>query len=334
MFSNEPLPLEGLKAANARIDIAATLVKTHQIDISDLKTTIALTNGKLSIDPLQANVAEGKLDGKISLDASGQQAALNQSLRITGLSPAKLKGLADKNIIEDSKIDFTLNLRGQGRSVAEIMGGANGKLLTKVGPGRLTNEGVDAAGGAFLLKSLQMINPLSSTDTHTVIECSVINFKITNGMAANENGIALQTKKLNILGGGTINLKTEALDIGVNPKVREGVGINLAGLAGMVRIRGTLTEPKAGADAKGTAIAGAKIGAAVATGGLSILAGAAMDQASEDQDVCAVALGKKPAKTAQKHTAPDTKTSAPEQKNMVEDTADKVKGVFKGLFGD
>jgi len=81
------------------------------------------------------------------------------------------------------------------------------------------------------------------------------------------------------------------LDIGVNPKPREGIGLNLAGFADFVRVGGTLSEPTPTTDATGLATAGAKIGAAVVTGGLSLVAEGLLDRSAGDVDVCAIASG-------------------------------------------
>lgn len=333
LFSKEPLALDALKNVNAKLDLQAAVIKTHQQDISDLKTTIAIKGGKLSVDPLQATVAGGKLNGSVTLDGSGKRARLDQQIRIAGLMPGQLRALAEKKRFDGGRLDLNLNVHGQGASMSDIMGSADGKLLAKMGPGQISNKdsGTGAGAGSGLLKTLQMLNPLSKQDSSTKIECAVVNFKIADGIAKNDSGIALQTDKLNILGGGAVNLKTEELDIGVKPKAREGIGINVAGLASLVRIRGTLTDPKAGADAKEAALAGARIGAAVATGGLSLLAEGVAGSASPDEDVCAVALGKKAATQA---SAKESTTAGTEKKGTVEDAADKVKGVFKGLFGD
>ena len=295
VFSPEPLALDGLKSADVNVSLTAKMVKTADMDLTDFTTKLVLAGGKVTIDPISAGVAGGKLSVRIVLDGSGKRASLNQDIRIVGLIPGQLPKLQEKKLLTGGKTDVTLALRGSGASVAEIMGNANGKLLVTMGEGQLKNEGTDVATGDMLFKALRMLNPMSSEDETTKVDCAVINFPIKNGVAENDNGIALQTGKLNILGGGSVDLKTEKLDIGAKPKPREGIGLNVTSLVDFVRLGGTLANPMPVTDAKGAATAGLKVGAAVATGGLSILAEGLFDRATVDEDVCAVALGQKPA---------------------------------------
>ena len=171
------------------------------------------------------------------------------------------------------------------------MGSADGYIKVDVGTLEISNKAAGIASADVLLKAFDILNPLSQTDDNTVIECAVVNFPIKAGKMTAETGIGVSTRKLNILGGGTIDLKTEKIDIGVNPKPREGIGLNLASLAEFVRLGGTLAEPAPATDAKGAATAGLKVGAALATGGLSVVAEGLWDRAGGDVDVCAVARG-------------------------------------------
>jgi uncharacterized protein involved in outer membrane biogenesis len=341
MFSTEPLSLAPLKQLDGRIELSVANLKTHQIELGNLHTIAVLQGGRLSLDPLKAAVAGGALDGAVRLDAAGAKPVLDQQLRISGLDLAQLPKIAEKKLIEGSKLDLNLAVKGRGISVAEIMGSAEGRVRIDLGPGILGDSAATGAAADALLSAVRLLNPLSSSDSRTRLECAVINFPIAKGVATNETGIGIQTDKLNILGGGSIDLKTEKLDIGAKPKPREGIGLNLAGIADFVRVGGTLSNPMPTTDLKGAATAGVKVGAAIATGGLSILAEGLFDRTTVDEDVCAVARGDKaPAATQQAQaaatgtTAPATTTAEDKPQGVVESVGGAVKGVFKGIFGN
>lgn len=335
MFPDDPLPLEGLRAidADVRLDIAE--LRHPSANLTDLVLAVALTNGRLSIPTLTAGIAGGTLDAGLSLDASGDIAALDQRLTVRGLKLAELPAVAAKDLIEGAPTDMDINLKGRGQSVADIMGKADGRIRVQVGAGTLTNRAASIGGADLLFKGLQMLNPMSGQADKTILECAVINFPVKAGVASSETGIGLMTSQLSVLGGGSINLASEAIDIGAKPKPREGVGLNLAALTDFMRIGGTLTNPKPVTDARGAAAGAAKVGAAVATGGLSVLAEGLFDRSTSGQDVCAVALG-----TAAAQPAAESSDGA-QGKSALEQTGDKakaagesVKKVFKGLFGD
>jgi len=245
--------------------------------------------------------------------------------------------MAGRKDIRGGATDLDLVIHGRGRSLATIMGAANGHLKLQMGQGVLANEALRLASSDLLLQGLNALNPLSAKEADTRLQCAVVNFRIDKGIAANTHGIAMQTDKLNILGGGRIDLKTEVIDIGARPESRKGLGINLSGLSDFVRLGGTLSDPHPVTDTAGTLQAAGKLGAAIATGGVSLLVEGLYDRVTVDDDVCAVALGKKPVAGA--------KSAAGREKSVLEkttDTASKtlkgaskaVKGVFQGLFGD
>ncbi len=139
---------------------------------------------------------------------------------------------------------------------------------------------------------------------------------------------------MNVIGSGTIDLKTEKLDIGITPQAREGAGISVGQLAELVRVQGTLANPKPGVDTMAALKAGAGVAAAIATGGLSILAQGLLDRSMADEDPCATALGQKPAKakttTASKEPEKSTTTKAVDTvKEAGSAVTDTIKGWFK-----
>ena len=87
-----------------------------------------------------------------------------------------------------------------------------------------------------------------------------------------------------IVGGGSIDLKTEKLNVEFNTKPRSGVGMSADLLVKpFVKLKGTLASPGIGLNEKGTLLSG---GAAIATGGTSLLVETAFDRATAEGDQC------------------------------------------------
>lgn len=237
-----------------------------------------------------------------------------------------------------ANIDF--QIEGQGVSLAEIMGGSDGHIRIDIGGLEISNQAAGIASADVFMKAFDILNPLSKSDDKTIIECAVVNFPIKGGLMQSKTGIGVSTRKLNILGGGSVDFKSEKIDIGVNPKPREGVGLNVSSLAEFVRLGGTLAAPKPATDAKGAASAALKVGGALATGGLSVLAEGLLDRAGADVNVCAIARGDEPppstVKTAEKSASKVTEVTGQAAKKTTEvlkGAGGKVKDAFKGLFG-
>jgi uncharacterized protein involved in outer membrane biogenesis len=331
LFSPEPLQLDGLKAVDADFNLTAGQVRTAAVVLENVKITLKLSNGKLKIMPVNATLAGGSLSSSLELDATGETAALNTSVDIKNFQPDTLPDLKDK--LSGGKTSIKVNARGSGKSVSAIMAGLNGNLLIQVGEGKLKGQATDLASSDLLLKTYRMLNPAAPDDAETRIECGVVKFTIKDGIATADKGIALATNKMNVIGSGVINLKTEELDIGVTPQAREGVGISVGQLAELVRLGGTLANPTPVTDTKAAFKAGLSVGAAVATGGLSILAQGLYDRASADEDPCAIALGATTAKPASAQKDAPVKSTTDKTITTVKEAGSAVKDKLKNLFG-
>ncbi len=328
VFSSDPLPLDGLKAADANLKFTTKQLITSSLTMDKVNLNIKLKNGKLDIAPLSGNYAGGKLTANVTLDASqGKTATLSEDITLKQIELGQIPQLKEKKLLTGGKTDVTIKSKGSGASVSAIMAGLNGNILINTGAGKISNEAIDEAGAGVVLSAFDMLNPMAEKEKHTAMECFVIKFDIKDGIAKTDKGIALQTTNVNVVGSGTIDLKTEKLDLGVKPQARENTGISLGSLVSMVRIAGTLAEPAPGVDAAGALTAGVSAGAAVATGGLSLLAQGLLSEDTADSNPCDIALGKAPKKTAK----PVEEKSTPAK--AVDTVKDSATGVIKGLKG-
>ncbi|MBL1140940.1 MAG: AsmA family protein [Proteobacteria bacterium] len=327
MFSSDPLPLDGLKAADVNLTFKTKKLITKDLIITDAAISLNLNNGKLKLSK-SGKAAGGTLAVNVDLDGSnGKTAVLNNSIEIKQIELGQIPSIQEKKLITGGKTDITIKAKGTGSSVSQIMAGLNGKLLVQAGKGQISNTALELASADALVSTLSMLTPGAKESDGSLLECAVVNFNIKDGLATAENGIAMSTNHMNVIGAGTIDFKTEKLDIGITPKAKEGIGLNLGQLAGLVRVGGTLTNPSPKADAEGALKTGLSAGAAVATGGLSLLAENFLSNGvADDTNPCDIALGKAPVKSA-------AKEKPAEEKNAVEKTTDTVKDAA-GAIGD
>jgi len=323
LFSSDPLPLAGLKTADVNLTFKTKKLITKDLTINDASISVKLNNGKLSLTKTGKAVG-GTISVKVNLDASnGKTAILSNNIEIKQIEIGLVPSIKEKNFITGGKTDITIDLKGSGSSVSQIMAGLNGKLLVKVGKGKISSEALDAAGVDAIMSTLSMLNPGAKKTDGSLLECAVINFNIKDGIATADNGIAMSTNEMNVIGAGSVNLKTEQLDIGITPKAKEGLGLNLGQLAGLVRLGGTLANPTPKVDTGAALKSGLTAGAAFATGGLSLLAeGLLSDGSDDDVNPCDIALGKAPKKTS---------TAKKPEKNTVEKTTDVVKDAASAI---
>ena len=326
VFPATKLPTGFLLVADTDIKAQAGEVLLKGMALKDVSLSLKLADGHMTLSPLEAGVAGGRLAADLELSAVKGVVQINADVKIKQLVPSRLPKFRDRKIIEDGKTDIFIKGAGEGRSAADILAGFNGQLLVQIGKGKLQNSMVNFAGADLLMTTLSKLNPLSGQEKVTELQCGVINFSIENGMARTDKGIAFETDKMAAVGSGTINLKTEELDLGVRPYPRKGIGINAGKFTQMARLGGTLAEPKTKFDTVAALKTAASTGAAVATLGLSLLAEGIFARTTADDHPCETALGKTSAKSSA--TTPATKTEEKPQS-----AGDKVKGFFNGLFG-
>jgi len=120
------------------------------------------------------------------------------------------------------------------------------------------------------------MNPFSESEPYTKIVCHAGALRVVDGKISARPGMVARTNKMDIATGGSVNLHNERLNMAFSSRSRKGLGISAGkAITPYFKIGGTLANPRLALDAAGAALSGS---AAVATGGLSILAGGLWDR--------------------------------------------------------
>jgi uncharacterized protein involved in outer membrane biogenesis len=332
MIPADPLPLESLKVADADLDLKVDrLVLPDKIPVEALAVRLVLAAGRLDIQPFSGRVGGGAFSGRLALDAaSGKVGVLTARLDAKTVDLGQLmQQMGRGDLVSGVKTDLTVDLKGSGGSVRDLMAGLNGDLLLTMGEGKINNKFVDFLGADLLTQLVEKLNPLRQSNPQTDLVCGVVKFAAKDGVATTDRGIAFETSQMNLVSSGTANLKTEGIDFSFRPSPREASGIGAGQLVSLLRLRGTLGEPKIGIDEMGAAQAAASLGEAVARGGISGLTGSLTKGAAADSHPCQTALGKPgaPSKTGAQPSAPPVAGQPGQQKGG------GVDQLLKGLFG-
>lgn len=320
LIPDTPIPLAPLQALDAEIDIIADHVISNGVVLEDLEASLALETGHLRLDPVRARLASGKLQATLGLDADASPPVLIIGVQLDDFRPGEFRALARSDLIESAPSDLHLQGQGSGQSPADIAGSFNGDLRLSVGRGTLGNNAANVIGADVLFSLLQQLNPLADEEARTDLMCAALKLAITDGVAQGEKAIGLQTDKVNVLGNAVIDLASETVAIRVQPTARRGIGVNLGTLAGGFTIGGTLTNPHLTTGDLVTKLkAASRVGAAIATSGLSLVAEGAFDRTFATEEPCRVVLGEADA--------------GKEEAGVLDRAADKARDLLDGLFG-
>ncbi|MCJ7595189.1 MAG: AsmA-like C-terminal region-containing protein, partial [Desulfobacterales bacterium] len=291
----------------------------------------------------------GTLDGRMDLVPlkDGLSLSLNLKVRQVGVENV-LKALKAKEGLE-GKVDVDIELSGQGRSIASLMSGLNGKTVIVSGNGRIKNEYIEVLGSDFATGAFRLINPFKEKTEYTPFNCFVSGFSVKDGLAE-ITALVMDTDQTTVIGQGRVNLKNEELDVALKPSPKKGLQTGIFGklslsfgeLAKPVKLGGTLANPSLTLDPALTALAlGKAVGGVILFGPLGIAAALA-GRSSGEENPClsAIEAAQKGIKVSEDKQA-EEKKKPEEKKESAEKPSEGIKGVFEGigssikkLFGD
>ncbi len=275
IFPSEPLPWKTLRTLDADIKITVDSLKTLQLNLEDVDFGLGLKNGLLSLHPIQAKIGAGTLAGNAMLDARQSPAILMADIRLTDATFRDFGG----------RINSLIDLEGSGDSIAEIMAGLDGQVEFDVRDATLKTSAMTKFGTSVF----SSINPFAKDEEETELKCAIVFFDIEDGIADARRRIGAQMTDVTWFGNGTVNLITEEIKFGMSPKTRKGIG-SMGGLAKLAHLNGTLANPKINLSQKDMAIKYGKYSAALATGGITLLADMLISRIRANKDMCTVIL--------------------------------------------
>ena len=296
VFKATPIQLGPLQTVEADAKIDVDHFFYDFIELKKVKIDAAVHGGHVDAKFKFDSANEGHAAGKIDMKTQGRQATIDTLVSVSDFRPKVLQaeGVSQTEV---PPISVTLELKSVGSSPRELASVANGRILLTQGSGKIKNNILGKVSGDIFAQLFNSLNPLAKSEEFSNWECTVVSVNLVDGLA-DIDGMLAQGEKVMIVGGGDVNLKTEKLNIEFNTKPRSGVGISAdMFVTPFVKVKGTLASPSVGLNEKGTLLTG---GAAVATGGLSLLLKAAFDRATAEGDQCKKAL-----ETAGQHTRYD-----------------------------
>jgi len=327
VFTEDPLPLDGLKAADAKIKLnAKRLVLPNGLAFTDLELSLSLQGGKLVVDPFLAEFSGGTLSGVVKLDAGKKTPQLAVKLSASGIDYGGLLKSLDVTDGITGSLDADVALRGAGVSLRAIAAGLDGRIEVTGGTGSISNDLVQAAGAGLT----QMLSSWTEDESGLRLNCIVVRLPIKDGVV-NGEAILLDTAAVTVGGQGTIDLRDETLHLKVTPNAKK---TSLMSLAVPFLIQGTLAKPQVLPDPVGTAVGAAKIAGIFIN---PVGAGAALVAPSETSGTnpCVAALDNPAQASGDGSAQPQPEKSAVE--SATEGVGDAIEGIgegLKSLFGN
>jgi AsmA protein len=321
LFSEQPIPLDGLRTADADVKLDIASLRSGGADYKSIGGHVSLKDGRLSIDPFAADLPGGHLAGNLSADATQAAPPVHLTLHAPGLALKSVLMAAHEPALASGNLEVYADLRGAGVSPHAIASSLDGSLGLAMAGGTIDNRLLGSLLGK-VMDSLNAMNLVGKGGTSEV-KCLGIRMDAQHGTGVFK-ALALSSSLLTMSGGGAVNLGEETLALQLRPQARIGgsdVVIPLA-VSGPIRSPAVKVNEIAAAESNAGAVAGAVIGNATPLGIVGGLLGANKAlPGGTTTDSCPVVLAAARGQAVPQQAAPPAKPGAP-----------APGGVLKNLF--
>lgn len=243
---NEVLPTEHLDTSRWRkvdFDLALQVDEIHagRVPLDGFSGRLVMTDGLLQLEPLDLRVGDGHVTGRIEADGRKPSVRADVDLRMQRLSLARLLDRLDVDVAAFGTLSGQarggVGVGGRGFSIKEILAGSDGEVQLLMEGGQI-NRTIVAGLGLDLLRLFGSF--IGATPENVALNCTLANLEVRNGMVTTRP-LLIDTEIAQLGGEGTVDLKTEAIDISLTAQPKKTPLLtDLTGIA----ISGTLAKPQ------------------------------------------------------------------------------------------
>lgn len=231
------------------------ILHAKDLPLDNITAHVRLQDQVLLLDPLNFGVAGGTLSNTISLDGRPESIKAKVDTSARNLQLKKLFPGAESMDASFGALHGNASLTGQGNSVAQLLGHANGEIKAVISKGTISQFLLEAAG----LNVANMVIVKLFGDEQVLLNCMVSDFSVTDGLMQTRV-FTLETEDAIVDVAGQINLATEKIDLDIKP---ENKTVRIFTLRSPLYVRGTFMDPDVGVHTGPLAV---RAGAAIALG--------------------------------------------------------------------
>jgi hypothetical protein len=275
------VPFEAMKKLNAALRVRIGELRRDDLTLFDAHLNANLRGGRLDVHDAGFRGRSGTLVSHAIVDP-GQGAG---QISIDVVAKDVMLGTTNINLNPEMIWSAAINVNAAGNDLRTLLGNTDGMVFVDIRGARTDSTArANLLYGDLLEEVIGALMPAKETSSFTQFDCIITPAKIDNGIVTMEPSAFVQTDKLRVAAKSRINLGTEGLDVAIQTTPRRGVGISAGQLINpFIKITGTLAKPRLSIDEQGVIFKG---GAAVATGGLSLVATGLWDRIKRTDDAC------------------------------------------------
>lgn len=244
-----PVNLDALRLSNLDLNASIERLVYSNVKLGQVKAHVLGKQGRLTVQPLRANLYGGSMAGSITADANSNAISLNQKLTGVSIEPLMLD-LLRKDMLA-GKGDVKIDLRMQGKTVNQMKSTTDGTLAIALSDGAVKgfNLGEQLRRVKNLLGAQANQSASSSAAQKTDFSSMRVSFQIVKGVGRSDD-LDLMAPLFRVGGQGQFDLTQSQLDYTakatiVNTSTGQGgktLDSGLKGLTVPVRIHGPFSH--------------------------------------------------------------------------------------------
>lgn len=237
IFPDVPLNVDKLKIMDMDVALDAAKVRSEKfIQVTALAFRVKVEKGRAVVEPLDMTMAKGKIAGKLILDSNTRPATVGAELDLKNIELAAF--FTDTKYFDatSGKIDGRVSLEGSGRSLADVMGTADGDVRLIMNGGSISWLAVELVGvdiGQALIIYVE-------GDSKIPIRCTAGKITVVDGKAGFSPFIMDTTDSVLYFRGGA-DLKAQTLNLLVEADAKD---FSLLDVDAPVAVRGKMGKPE------------------------------------------------------------------------------------------
>lgn len=283
LFRDNPLAwhlLVAMDGSQGKVDANIAALKLRSgIEVTDASAKMTFNDDRLTVNKFYGKLLGGTAAGDAFFDGSRKAVQLN--LQMEDATLEQWFKQAGKSItVSGGKMTVDAKITALGISMNDLAATVTGPVTIQIGPAKIFSP--KAGQAEFWLTGLFSIKDSDRVD----LSCLSARLPFRSGMAEGESIVGARSDVSQLLTRGNVDLRDQTLDLHGRVRARSGVNLGISTFASEVKITGQVVKPVMSLDESGAVGAIARLGAAILTSGLSVVATSLWDGANPESDPC------------------------------------------------
>ena len=256
LVSNYKIPYEYLKMADADVNVNLSKINSgNDWELKDVNVSANLKNSVLKTNI--SNITAGNVSGDISLSGSAKTLSVNlKGKNIIIQNFYKPYSQADNKhmyIKSGGKSNFDINVKTSGSDTNTYLSNLDGRVIFFADDSVINIKSLSKLQGNIIAQILDILK-IKTSQGDMNLSCAVVRTDVTGGVMKFPKGIAVNADNFYLVADGKINLSNDKINLDLQPFSGKITDVNISSILGnLIKITGTLNNPKVGINQTATA---------------------------------------------------------------------------------